>query len=162
VVPDCAARSADPPLLVVSSRVPGGEPVEDRFSILRTAPGEESDGVPKAAERFCVRGVQADVSSASASADGDRVSVTYAVVNPGPADATVTSREWADEEARWLPAAIEVEGNGEIHELQVTGLGGVCRSGGSRGPLPMGLLVASFAGSDPSQPIRGSTATQVC
>jgi hypothetical protein len=105
LTPDCSTK-AQPPDLVVTSRLSNGTIHEDTFAV-----GSSSGEFAAAFKAWCSFGVQASVTSSSGAANGDPVQwvrVKLTIVNPGTKPVTVTSAELDRGRAHWNPAAVIV------------------------------------------------------
>jgi hypothetical protein len=130
VTPDCSNK-AQPPDLVVTSRLGNGTTREDTFAAASN-PGNFASSF----KAWCSFGVQASVTSASGDAvQGVRVKLT--IVNPGTKPVTVTSAEFDRGAAHWNPAAVIVPA-GAKRTLVITATHTTC--GTQDTPWNAGLL----------------------
>jgi hypothetical protein len=157
VKPSCETNADDAAALLVSSRSSDGEIHKDRLPIGK---GDDAALIRDIAASFCAKSVQADIGDASRSRNGQNVTVTYTLVNPGPESVSVSSAAWKSGNSRWLPASTSVPADGKPHPLTVEGFGVGCHSQGGNGPLAMGLVTAS--GSDPHIGTKDATMTKLC
>jgi hypothetical protein len=148
VLPKCDGKPHQAPVVTVTSRRSNGRIVRSHFSVALKGktPAQTKRWVEDVTHRFCALQVLVNVRRASGSADGQSVSFTYDLINPGPGKVTVTSRAWRSSgKARWLPASVVVPADGEQHELTVHGIDGICTTPGVHTPHELGLLVATGA-----------------
>jgi hypothetical protein len=156
VKPNCEANADYAAVLVVSSRSSDGQIHKDSLPIGKS----DAAYIRDIAAKFCTKSVQADIKEIRTSANGQNVTVTYELVNPGPESVTVSSAAWKSGDSRWLPVSTVVPADGQTHPLTVEGFGVGCQSQGGNGPLPMGLLTAS--GSDPHIGSQDADMTKLC
>jgi hypothetical protein len=149
VLPNCDGRPHAAPVITVTSRSSNGHLFRYRFSVAMKGKtvGQTQQWVDDVTRSFCALQVLVQLSHAGGSADGQSSSFTYELINPGPGEATVTSKAWhSSGDARWLPASVVVPADGERHELTVRGVDGICTTPGVRTPHQLGLIAAT--GSD--------------
>jgi hypothetical protein len=150
LTPDCS-RKAQPPDLVVTSRLSNGTTREDTFG------GASNSG--KFASEFkawCSLGVQASVSHAHGAAAGDPVQavrVKLTIVNPGTKPVTVTSAAFDKGRAHWNPASVTVPPRG-TRTLVITATHTSC--GTQETPWNAGLLKSN------GRAIKVNDGTQWC
>jgi hypothetical protein len=137
LTPDCSTK-AQPPDLMVTSRLSNGTTREDTFAAA-SSPGKFAS----AFKAWCSFGVQAGVLSSSGAAPGDPlqwVHVKLTIVNPGTKPATVTSAAFDRGRAHWNPAAVIVP-SGATRTLVITATHTSC--GTQDTPWNAGLLRAN-------------------
>jgi hypothetical protein len=137
LTPDCSTK-AQPPDLVVTSRLGNGTTREDTFSAASN-PGTFASEF----KAWCSFDVQASVTNASAAAPGDPVQgvrVKLTIVNPGTKPVTVTSAALDRGAAHWNLAAVIVP-PGAQRTLVITATHTTC--GTQDTPWNAGLLRAN-------------------
>lgn len=130
LAPHCPPQSAQPPVLVLTSRLGDGTVREDRFSTANPR------RYAAAVQGWCSRGAQVTLSRASGGRSGD-VRVVLRIVNPGPKRVTVTSGAYNVAGAHWSPAAVTVP-PGRVGTLVINAAHSSC--GALETPWKAGLL----------------------
>ena len=150
LTPDCSTK-AQPPDLVVTSRLSNGMTREDTFAV-----GSNSGKFASEFKAWCAFGVQASVSRSRGAAPGDpvgNVRVALTIVNPGTKPVTVTSAALDRGAAHWNLAAVIVP-PGAKRTLVITATHTTC--GTQDTPWNAGLLRAN------GRAIKVSNGTEWC